>query len=428
MYRLLAATLAAASCATIAQAQTVSEPGIPTASPATRDTLTLDQALAQGGAASPSLESATAGIRAATAARTVAGLRPNPEVQAQTENVGGTGVYKGLRSSETTVGVALPLELGGKRPARIALANARLTRAQIQSAIAIADLRQRITQLYVQAAAAERRAEVLGQQATIAAEASRIATDRVQVGAASPIEQQRADVLRINAQVAAQSASRDAQAARTNLAGLIGRPVVGELDRAWFDQVGGYGPPAPIEVEGTLALAAAEADVNTANAQIRVARSLRTPDVTVSVAARRLEATNDTAAVVGVAIPIPFFNNGRALVSQARAEQTQSVALRNLAVLDTRQAIASAQAEVANAAATARATGGPGLTAAAEAARIARIGYGQGKFDQIQLLDAERTLSQTRQAYVDALAAYHDAEARLERLTTPAPTPDRLER
>ena len=358
----------------------------------------------------------------------MAGLRPNPEVQAQTENVGGTGVYKGLRSSETTVGVALPLELGGKRPARIALANARLTRAQIQSAIAIADLRQRITQLYVQAAAAERRAEVLGQQATIAAEASRIATDRVQVGAASPIEQQRADVLRINAQVAAQSASRDAQAARTNLAGLIGRPVVGELDRAWFDQVGGYGPPAPIEVEGTLALAAAEADVNTANAQIRVARSLRTPDVTVSVAARRLEATNDTAAVVGVAIPIPFFNNGRALVSQARAEQTQSVALRNLAVLDTRQAIASAQAEVANAAATARATGGPGLTAAAEAARIARIGYGQGKFDQIQLLDAERTLSQTRQAYVDALAAYHDAEARLERLTTPAPTPDRLER
>ncbi len=49
-----------------------------------------------------------------------------------------------------------------------------------------------------------------------------------------------------------------------------------------------------------MALAAAEADVNTANAQIRVARSLRTPDVTVSVAARRLEATNDTAAVVGV--------------------------------------------------------------------------------------------------------------------------------
>ena len=169
-------------------------------------------------------------------------------------------------------------------------------------------------------------------------------------------------------------------------------------------------------------MVAAEADVRTADAQVRVARSLRVPDLTVSTFARRLEATNDTAAVVGISIPIPFFNNGSAFVAQSRSEQTQAIALRNLAVVDTRQQIASAQTEVANAAATARAAGGPGLAAAQEAARIARIGWSQGKFDQIALLDAERTLSQTRQTYVDALAAYHDAQARLDRLTTPAPT------
>jgi len=182
-----------------------------------------------------------------------------------------------------------------------------------------------------------------------------------------------------------------------------------------------YGPAQPLEVEGTLAFVAATADVRTADAQVRLARTLRVPDVTISAGARRLEQTNDTAAVIGVSIPIPIFNNGRAFVSQARAEQTQAQALRNLVVLDTRQEIARAQTELANAAATARATGGPALSAAAESARIARVGYAQGKFDQIALLDAERTLSQTRQSYVDALAAYHDAEARLQRLTTPAP-------
>src|SRR3546814_5822567 len=85
----------------------------------------LDSGAASGGGGSaqlPSVAAATAGVDAATAARRVAGLRPNPEVQAQVENLAGTGVYKGLRSSETTVGVALPLELGGKRPARVALA------------------------------------------------------------------------------------------------------------------------------------------------------------------------------------------------------------------------------------------------------------------------------------------------------------------
>jgi cobalt-zinc-cadmium efflux system outer membrane protein len=380
MHRVIAALMAVTSCASIAQAQTVPETGTPASQAPTGDILTLDTALSQGGAASPSLGSATAGVQAATAARTVAGLRPNPEIQATTENVVGTGPYQGVRSAETTVGVAVPLELGGKRPARVALANARLTRAQIQSAIAIADLRLRITQLYVQAAAAERRAEVLGEQAGIAANALRIASERVTAGAASPIEQQRAEVLRINAQVAAESAAREAQAARFNLTALIGQPITGPLDRAWFDRITGYGPQTPVEVEGTLALAAATADVNTATAQIRVARSLRTPDVTVSAYARRLEATNDTAAMFGVSIPIPVFNNGRAFEGQARAEQTQASALRSLAVLDTRQAIASAQTEVANAAATARATGGPGLAAAAEAARIASCWMRSGRF------------------------------------------------
>jgi len=444
MYRTIAACMVAASVASAAAAQTSPQPRIPAATTSSQgaDTFSLESALAAGGMPSrpspvtaggtssgpgsgpaplPLVAAATAGVGAATAARQVAGLRPNPELQAQVENIGGTGAYKGLRSSETTVGVALPLELGGKRPARVALATARLTRAQVQAELSRADLRLRITQLYIEAAAAERRSEVLREQAGIAANAFRIASDRVQVGDIGPIEQQRADVLRINAQVAADSAARQAQAARSNLETLLSVPVGGPLDRAWFERIDDYGPPRPIEVEATLTFAAAQADVRTADAQVRVARSLRVPDLTVSTFARRLEATNDTAAVFGLSIPLPFFNNGNAFVAQSRSEQTQAIALRNLVVIDTRQQIASAQADVANAAATARAAGGPGLAAAQEAARIARIGWTQGKFDQIVLLDAERTLSQTRQTYVDALAAYHDAQARLDRLTTPAP-------
>lgn len=445
MYRTIAAVMVAATLAGTAEAQTTPPPGVPaaTTSSQTADAFSLENALAAGGVPSaptaainsgiaseprgstlaplPSVAAASAGVDAATAARRVAAVRPNPEVQAQVENIAGSGVYRGLRSAKTTVGVSLPLELGGKRPARVALATARLSRAQLQAEIARADLRLRITQLYIEAAAAERRAEVLSEQAGIANNAFRVSSERVKAGDVGPIEQQRADVLRINAQVAADSAARQAQAARTNLETLLATPVTRPLDRAWFERIDDYGPPRPVDVEATLALAAAEADVRTAEAQVRVARSLRVPNLTVSTFARRLEATNDTAAVVGIAIPIPFFNNGSAFVAQSRSEQTQAIALRNLAVVDTRQQIASAQTEVANAAATARAAGGPGLAAAQEAARIARIGWTQGKFDQIALLDAERTLSQTRQTYVDALAAYHDARARLDRLATSAP-------
>ena len=62
------------------------------------------------------------------------------------------------------------------------------------------------------------------------------------------------------------------------------------------------------------------------------------------------------------------------------------------------------------------------MASASEAARIARIGYREGKFGQLDLLDAERTLSETRTAAIDALATYHDAKARLERLVAAAPS------
>jgi cobalt-zinc-cadmium efflux system outer membrane protein len=85
------------------------------------------------------------------------------------------------------------------------------------------------------------------------------------------------------------------------------------------------------------------------------------------------------------------FNNGRAAIAQATAQRTQADAQRRVTALDIEQAITDAQAQAANAATTARAASGPALAAAQEAARIARIGYREGKFGQLELLDAERT-------------------------------------
>lgn len=414
MYRIFAASLAAAACAASAQAQT--------APPAVAEAqLTLEQALQLAGSTAPGVDAADAGVRVAEAQRRVAGLRPNPSLNVETENVVGTGAYSGLRSAETTVGMSLPVELGGKRTARIAVADAQSTRAQLQGTVVRADLRLRVTQAFNEAAAAERRLLVAREQVGIASEGLRAASVRVKAGRASPLEEQRAEVARVNATTALERAERTAQLARGNLARLIGREP-GALDLGWFERIGGMGPRQPARAEGTLALAAAQADVTTAKAQERLARSQRVPDITLSAGARRLEASNDVAAVFGVSIPLPVFNNGSANADAARAQRQQAEALRRVALLDAEQAIAGAETDVANAEANARAATGPALSAAEEAARIARIGYREGKFGQLDLLEAERTLAETRAAAIDALAAYHDAQARLERLTARAPT------
>jgi cobalt-zinc-cadmium efflux system outer membrane protein len=413
MHRFVAALLAAASCAGIAQAQTSPPAGA-------QDVLTLDEALAEAGASSPSNEAAAAGVRAFESARTVAGLRPNPSVSAQTENVVGSGPYRGFSQAESTVTFSMPIELGGKRGARVGVADARIGRAQLESAITLADVRLRVTQAYIEAAAAERRLGIARDQLKIADEALRVAKDRVLVGESSPIDEQRTAVNQINAQAALERAERAFQVARSNLALLTGQAVGASLDQAWFQRTGTYGPASEPSAEGTLAYAAARADLRIADANVRLARSQRVPDLTISAGARRLSATGDTAAVVGVSLPLPFLNNGRALVSQARAERDQADARQRAARLSASQDIANARRDRDNAEASVKASG-PALAAATEAARIARLGYGRGKFDQLVLLEAERTLAQTRNAAVDALAEYHDAEARLARLIAPVP-------
>ncbi|MGN6124107.1 MAG: TolC family protein, partial [Sphingomonas oligoaromativorans] len=174
----------------------------------------------------------------------------------------------------------------------------------------------------------------------------------------------------------------------------------------------------PLNAGRPLALAAARSDEEAAAAQVKLARSQRIPDVTLSAGARRLPINNDVAAVFGISVPLPLFNGGTAAVEQANAEQERASALRRMAELDADQAVTQAEADVANAAATARVASGPALASAEEAARIARIGYREGKFGQLDLIDAERTLAEIRAAAIDALAAFHDAQAELDRLTT----------
>lgn len=161
MSRTLAALLAATVCVGTAAAQTT-----PVAS--TEAPLTLDDAIASARARSPGMDAADAAIRATTAGRTVAGLRPNPSFEGQAENVVGTGPYKGLSGSETTVGFSLPIETGGKRSARVAVADTRVGRAQLGSFVAVADLKLQVAETYVNAFGAERRLPVAQPEAACA--------------------------------------------------------------------------------------------------------------------------------------------------------------------------------------------------------------------------------------------------------------------
>src|SRR3546814_3403634 len=136
---------------------------------------------------------------------------------------------------------------------------------------------------------------------------------------------QRAELARINAEAEVERTGRLVETSRFSLSRRIGAPVAGPLDEDWFASVAShYGPLEPIDSADTLALAEAEANVAVAEAGVRLARSQRIPDLTVSAGARRFEETGDTAALIGLSIPLPLVNSGQAALAQESSEHPQS--------------------------------------------------------------------------------------------------------
>lgn len=62
------------------------------------------------------------------------------------------------------------------------------------------------------------------------------------------------------------------------------------------------------------------------------------------------------------------------------------------------------------------------IPSAEKAFLLAREGYQAGSFPYLEVLDAQRTLFEVKENYVEALKAYHTASANVARLTTTGET------
>lgn len=376
--------------------------------------LTLAEALRRGIERGPTADEYSATLRSADAGVTIAGLRPNPTLDVEAENVDGSGRYADGAARETTAALAFPLELGGKRAARVRLAEAERSRALAGAETTRSQLALELTELFVEAVASARRADVARAQAALSETSLAAARSRIRGGKASPIEAQRAEVVRLNADVSAGRAEREAELARSALTRLTGIAEDVPLSAPWFDS---------LEIEtfdtraSSPALAIAQADVAAAGAGIDAARRERIPTVTLSAGVRRFADVDDRAAMIALSVPIPVLNTGRAAVVRAQAELELAEARMQRVVLEQERAVDAARIAIENARAAATTANGAALAAAEEAARIARIGYDAGKFSQLELIEAERVLAETRDAAITALQALHVARARLYRLT-----------
>lgn len=382
------------------------------ASIAQAQTLTLDTALQTAFANNPDLAAAQWDIEIAAGGRQQAGLIPNPVASWDAEDT-----RRDTRT--TTLKLSQTLELGGKRGARIDVA----TRAQDAAALALEQrrntLRAEVIEGYYGALRAQERLDLAQRSLALAERGLVVANGRVTAGKSSPVEATRAQVQLSEIRLELNRAHMGLTDAYRRLAASTGSAAT---DFQAVATPSHSTPPLPsathllARLEQTAELRLAELQIVQNEASVGLEKAQRIPDLDVSIGSQYDASVRERVNLVGVSMPIPLFNRnqGNVLAATRRADQARD--LRNAAELrlrtETRQALdlwQTANTEV-------RAFNQQILPAAQSAVDSATRGFEMGKFNFLDVLDAQRTLIAARTQYLTATAQATDAWVRIERI------------
>jgi cobalt-zinc-cadmium efflux system outer membrane protein len=381
------------------------------------DGLTLGEVLSRVLAQHPNLQAAASEVAARDSGVLQAGLRPNPEMSLEVEELGSPG---GRDSLEATLSLAHAVQLGGKRGKRQRAASLEAELARWDEASARQDLVAEVRAAFVEALAAQERLAQAEALAELTGRGFRAVEERVEAGKVSPIERTQARVAVSSAQIELRRAQVRWDAGRRRLAALWGGTGDDIAQLAGFLAVGA--PPASEEeLASELArnpdLARWETETALRKAGLDAARSLAVPDLTLSGGVRSVGAGDVVTGLAGVSLPLPLFDRNQGGIGAARAELDKSRAQAQAARLRLRAELAATYREAEGARAEALTLAEHLLPDAEAAFEAVREGYRLGKFDLQRLLDAQRTVVEARTQLLDAQEAFHLAETRLARLT-----------
>lgn len=380
--------------------------------------VSLQEALNRAIEADPGLRAASAGVDAAAAGRRQAAARLNPVLGADVENFGGQGDLRGLQGAETTFNFSQEIERGGRRRARILVADKELHGAELERVVRGLDLLREVQSAYFEALAAEELTAIERERLATAESLSRSVERRVAAARDPLLAGARATAGVAEARIALSRAEAEAATARARLASFWKGDETLTLVRADFalPQARDHEHQVPTDANPDVARLAAQRD--RAEAAARLERSLGYQNPSLSLGYRRFEDRDgDGALVAGFSVPLAVFDRNRGSIARAQAERSRAefdleAGRRSLA-----REFAALQRALASDAEAVRATEEEVIPQAERALSLAQTGYDRGAFSYLDVLEAQRSLSDSRARRVEALRSYHSNEAALDRLT-----------
>jgi cobalt-zinc-cadmium efflux system outer membrane protein len=359
-------------------------------------------------------------IEAAAGRALQAGLRPNPELEVEVEDLGGTADSSVVGDSVTTARLGQRLELGGKRAARTRLAEAETELERWDVRRLQQDVRHDTARAFAAVLTAQERLRLVQEAGTLAQRLVDTVAERVQAGKDAPLELSKAKVAAASRRIEQQRAAGALQTARSTLAAQWGA-VTPTFTHAAGDLTA---VPAVPALDSLLAALDGNPDLArwaTATAQgtaaVALARAGRLPEVTLAAGAAWSAADDEATFLLSASVPLQFFDRNQGALCEAQALLRQVAAERRAVEAELRAALVALYQDFSTAQEESRSLAGELLPEAGKAMEAARQAYVQGKSGYLEVQDAQETLFAAQMQYVDALSACHAAAATAERLS-----------
>jgi outer membrane protein, heavy metal efflux system len=402
----LAALLAIVPSPTVAQAPPLPSP------------LTLERAVDRFLARNLTVEAARYRVDVARAERLAAGLRPNPTLTLEAEDVKLSGPTPAGDLYQVTSSVSYPIELGDKRRLRVEAANASVAVAEARLVDVLqqrlADLKRAFYDVLL-ARAARQHARETRKTFDALVEFNQV---RLEEGAVAEGELLKVRLERGKHDTALTQADLAVRQAGIKLLDLLGESefssagmVTGALD------VTATVPPLDelraMALSERASLQAAQHAAALAARRVALERARATVDVSPFLGLRRVGENNTI--LFGISIPLPVYDRNQGGIARAIAEEKAAgveVALERTRVLaEVESSWHAWQSARAQAASFERDL----LRQAEESRAIALAAYQEGAIGLVEYLEAQRTLVDLRQQYARSLFDAHAALLLLER-------------
>jgi cobalt-zinc-cadmium efflux system outer membrane protein len=338
--------------------------------------------------------------------------RPNPELAYSLEDT---------RSKTRTQSwqLNLPVELGGKRAARTKAAEKTREQAQAQLAELQATVRANVAAAYFDVLTAQERLVLARDSAALAKSSTDTVSKRVAAGKVSPVEESKARVAEAGVRVELAQAASEQRNALSRLFALLGRIdapyTVLEGKAENLPSVPSLADLQPL-ISSAPGVVLARIEVDRRKALTALEQSKRVPDVSVSLGMQPSNETQRNVLLFGVSVPLPIFDRNQGNLLEALKLEDKARDELQAASVRLHSEVAQGQERLSTITAEVQSLQQDVLPGAKSAYDAATIGFENGKFNFLEVLDAQRTYFTAKSQYLKALGEAHRAAADIDRL------------